>query len=196
MTPKIIFKYSWIYDKNMEQWSKSYRTWKYPSSEETLRYIKKIEPLWRKYESQVLKELAKVTGLSWKEKSITAYVVGSCRPFSDPLTLRVMKDTNAFIDTLIHESIHQLFIQEGNIKTWKKGWGYTYRKYKKESETTRIHIPLHAIHEHIFRKFFDEKRLQSELNSVADSPDYKRTWEIVQKNGYKNIIQAMRERSL
>lgn len=196
MTPKINFKYSWIYDRNMEEWSKSYRTGKYPLPKETLAYIKKVEPLWRKHEVAILKELAKVTSLSWKEKTITAYVVGSCRPFSDPLTLRLYKEQNDFIDTLIHECIHQLFIQEGNIKKWEKGWGYVARKYKKESRTTRIHIPLHAIHEHIFQKFFDEKRLRREIDSCTKNKDYRQSWVIVQKEGYKMIIQEMKERSL
>jgi hypothetical protein len=195
MTPKIIFRYSWIYDKNCEEWSRTHRTWKYPSPEKSLNFIKKVEPLWRKQERKVLRELSKITGLSWKEKTIAAYVVGSIRAFSDPLTLRIRKYPNDYIDTLIHELIHQLFTQDGNRKQWQKGWIYLFRKYKKESQTTRIHIPLHAIHEHIFRKFFGEKRLQREILGSQKFKDYRRSWAIVRKEGYGNIIQAIKERA-
>ena len=80
-----------------------------------------------------------------------------------------------------------------NLKIWKKSWSYVYRKYKNESRTTQIHIPLHAIHEHILRTLFNEKRLKREINDV-DVKDYIRSWEIVQKEGYQNIIAALRAR--
>ena len=197
MTPKIIFKYSPVYDQNWKEWIKIYKrkTGKYPTTNQILSYIKKVEKLWRKDEKKILEELSNVTGLKWRSEFIYCYVVGRCIPFSDPLTLPVYdKYPDDFIDTLIHELIHQLFIQKGNKKKTEKAWNYIDRKYKEESHKTRIHIPLHAIHSHMYLKSFNEKRLNRDIRLISHLPDYKKAWEIVQKEGYQKIIKEFTKR--
>ncbi len=102
------------------------------------------------------------------------------------------KYSDYFIDVLIHELIHNLFIQ--NFERTKKAWQYFHRKYKKEPETTRIHIPLHAIHSHIYLKFYSEKRLKRDIKLISRLPAYKKSWQIVQKEGYQNIIREFVKR--
>ena len=82
MIPKIIFKYSWIYDQNWKEWIKVYKrkTGKFPSTAQILNYIKKVEKLWRKDEKKILEELSKVSRLKWKSKFIYCYIVGRCIP--------------------------------------------------------------------------------------------------------------------
>jgi hypothetical protein len=197
MMPQIVFRYSWIYDQNWREWIKIYKikTGKYPSTNQILNYIKKIEKLWRKDEKKILEELSKISGLTWKSEVICCYVVGRCIPFSDPLTLPVYnKYPDYFIDVLVHELIHQLFTQNGNIERSRNAWNYINRKYRKESRTTRIHIPLHAIHSHIYLNFFGEKRLNRDVKLISFLLDYKRSWEIVQKEGYQKIIREFTKR--
>ncbi len=198
MTPKIIFKYSWIYDQNWKEWIKVYEKGKkypYPDSMQVQNYIKRVEKLWQKSEKQVLEEMSKIAGLKWKEKSITCYVVGNCVPFSDPLTPRAYeKKPDYFIDVLVQELIHQLFTQEGNLRQSAKAWKYFEEKYKNEPSRATIHIPLHAIHRHIFLKFFGKKRLNREIKKASKWPDYKRAWGIVQEEGYQNIIREFKKR--
>jgi hypothetical protein len=86
-----------------------------PSPRKILNYIKSVEKLWNKVGKKVLREISKVTSLKWKSKVIHCYVVGKCVPFSDPLTLPIYKEKDYFIDVLIHELIHQIF-----LKTWRK----------------------------------------------------------------------------
>lgn len=195
--PEIIFKYSWIYDSNWRKWITLYKhnKGKYPDSEETLDYIKKVSSLWKKYDKKILSELSKVTRLKWKKKMIKCYIVGKCVPFSDPLTLPVYKyKEDYFIDVLIHELIHQLFTQEGNMEKAKNAWRYITKKYRKETHLTRIHIPLYAIHSHIYMKFFNKKRLGRDVKYISFLPDYKKSWEIVQREGYKNILNEFTRR--
>ncbi|MEK6928574.1 MAG: hypothetical protein AABW65_01290 [Nanoarchaeota archaeon] len=197
MIPHIEFRYSWIYDQNMREWSKSMKFGqeKYPNQQKVMEYIPKVERLWRKKEKTILKELSKISKLSWKEKKIICYIVGRSLPFSDPLTLPIyQKHINRSIDVLVHELIHQLFTQEGNTEKSEKSWNYIWRKYKKYSIRTKVHVPLHAIHEHIYKKFFDERRLKIEIWITKNYPDYKNAWDIVQKEGYKNILQEWRSR--
>jgi len=193
--PKIIFKYSWIYDQIWKEMPSGKKIKKYPSQRKILNYIKKIEKLWRKVEKKILQELSTVTHLKWGVKSINCYVVGRCKPFSDPLTIPIYeKLPDYFIDVLTHELIHNLFIQPENCKKSKKAWRYFHQKYKKFSRNTRIHIPLHAIHSHIYYKFFNEKRLKRDIKFISFLPDYKKSWQIVQKEGYKNIINEFVKR--
>jgi hypothetical protein len=194
MVPKIIFTYSWIYDQNWRKWIKVYKikAGKYPSAKTTLRYIEKIQKKWKGCGEKVLKELARISKLKWKSRNIYCYVVGKGIPFSDPLTMPIYKNTDYFIDVLVHELIHQLFSQ--NMAETEEAWRYIDRKYKKESHNTRIHIPLHAIHQHIYLKFFGEKRMKRDIRAVKYLLDYKRAWEIVQKEGYQRIIQEFTKR--
>lgn len=194
--PRVIFKYSWIYDQIWKEVLLGKKNKKnYPPSRKVLNYIKKVEKLWRKEEKKVLQELAKITYLEWKTESITCYIVGRCKPFFDPLTMPIYeKYPDYFIDVLIHELIHNLFIQEGNYEKFKKSWQYFHQKYKNVSLNTRIHIALHAIHSHIYYKFFNEKRLKRDIKFISFLPNYKKSWQIVQKEGYKNIINEFVKR--
>jgi hypothetical protein len=191
--PKIEFRYSWVYD---DRWREFYDNRDYPDGKDTKNNILRIEKEWQKNGDLVLRELAKVSGLKWKEKTITCYVAGRVVAFSDPLTIAFIRNApvDRTIDILTHELIHQLFIQNDYGKRAYKAWEYIYRKYKKEEFNTIIHIPVHALYYHIFMKFFGEKRLQREIDSVKDYPDYKRAWDIVLETGAENIIGEFRKR--
>ncbi len=119
---------------------------------------------------------------------------GKWHIFSDPLTLRIYNKTDYCVDVLIHELIHQLLTQNeaGNWNVWK----YFHEKYKAESFKTRIHIPVHAIHWYIYLKFFSEKRLKRDIELDSKHFEYKKSWDIVAKEGYLNIIQNLKERTL
>lgn len=197
LLPKVEFVCSWIYHSNWERWIRAYPHFsnkKYPKWPEVIRYSSKIEKKWRKVERKILKELAHVTGLNWRVEKIPCYLVGKCIPFSDPLTMHISYKTDEeFIDVLTHELIHQIFIQRGNYKRSKKAWNHIDGKYKGESFTTRVHIPLHAMHTHVLLKFFGEKRLEREVK-WSKHPDYRKSWKIVDKEGYKNIIREFASR--
>lgn len=200
MMPKIIFRYSGIYDEHWKQiaihnpYFKQIRKSKYPSSKEILAYVKSIKILWKKYEKPLLKELSKISKLKWKSKRIICYIVGFCRPFSEPLTIPIYpKNKEFFIDVLTHELIHQNFIQLGNNKKSAKAWRYFFNKYKKESFTTIIHIPLHAIHYNIYKKLFKEERIKIDVQTSQQRIDYKKSWDIVLKEPEK-ILEEWRKR--
>jgi len=200
MLPKVIFKYSWIYDNHFKHchslWLKNdqKRTKynKYPSNRQVLSYSRKVEKLWNKQEIKILKEISNVSGLKWKVKNIDCYIVGYGIAFSDPLTISTYYKSNKFIDILTHELIHQIFIQNFNIT--KKSWKYFHKKYKNKSITTRIHIVLHAIHSKIYYRLFSFNNLNRDIRASNSQRDYKISWEIVNKEGYENIINEFKER--
>ncbi len=191
--PRVIFRYSDIYDNIFRSWKEGLGE-RYPSERSILNYMESMKPLWKKEEGRVMKELSRTTGLMWKSRYFYCYVVGGCIPFSDPLTMPAFRNREYFIDTLVHELIHVLFMERGNMEASSKAWDHVYRKYRKETESTKMHIPLHAIHSHIYLKLFDGKRLSRDIKLISHLPDYKRSWEIVRKEGHENIIREFRER--
>ena len=198
MTPKIIFRYSNVYYEFLKTGLTKRKKFKYPSErtkKKVLNYIRKIEKTWKKDEKKVLKEISKITGLKWKEKYIYCYIVSEGNfALSDPMTLPIYKKPAAFIDLLVHELVHRIFVPEENFQKSKKAWKYIYRKYKNETERTKIHIVIHAIHNHIYLKLYNEKRLKRDIQWAAPHRDYRRAWEIVQKEGYQKIIEEFRKR--
>jgi hypothetical protein len=194
LTPRINFRYSYIYDKNMEEWTKPYRAryhYKYPSEKEVEQKLKSYERVWSPYSIKILSDMSKVYGLKWKEKVLECYIVGFVTPFSDPLTLHSHYSSGMFVDRLTHELIHQM--QGQNEDETEPIFKWLYKKYPKETENTKNHIPVHAVHAQICLDLFDEARLKKIIKGIP-VPDYIRAWEIVQEEGHENLIKEFRKR--
>jgi len=197
MIPKVEFRYSYIYDevyKNSSEIKKFLKKTnkKYPSREETIGFRNRFEVFWRGEERKILRKILEVTGLNWKEKRIICYVVGVCRPMSDPMTIRVFHDMEYAVDMITHELIHNLQINIEDNK-WKKWQRYIDSKYSDVSDTTKAHIFLNAVHKKIYLELFDKERLRRDLYESNKALDYKNSWKIVEKEGYESIIRKFRE---
>lgn len=201
MIPEIEFRYSGVYDRqyrNDPRVKKYFEEseYDYPSIEEIKKRIKSLQDSWDNIKSDVLKEISGIYNLDWQEKKIICYITGVGRPISDPLTIGLWKDSwrdNAgLIDNLVHELLHQIQSQNiSKITSWFRE--YLMEKYVNETRTTRSHILLHAVHKQIYEKFFDITRLQKDIEKCKKHPDYNRAWEIVEKEGAKNIIKKFHE---
>lgn len=166
-------------------------------------FIKKVEPKWRKIEGKILAELSRVSGLKWSEPKIKCYVTTHQldAPFSDPLTIGILYGKNDehtapagyFLDILVHELIHQLFIQQGQNKKFQYAYWKQINKHKKEHFNVTIHILLHALLKHLLLKYFGKEMLKKEFEGSKKLCDYNRAWQIVEKEGYQNIISEFRK---
>lgn len=207
--PKIIFRYSPIYNKFWRKIAKDReKPKKSLSKRKILNYIKSVERLWRKDEKKILKEISKITKLKWQEEQIYCYIIERGVSISEPITILMFKDLSFFVDVLTHELIHRIFATKGNYKKSKKAWDYIHRKYKNETKRTRTHIVIQAIHAHIYLKFYDEGRLKRDIqwhilkskkissrkDHLLSPKDYIRAWKIIQKAGYQKIINEFRKR--
>ena len=181
MLPKIIFRHSWLYDKSLKRPAK----FKIPNDRVFDTFIQKLERQWKKDGKKILKEIATFTKLKWHQKEIVCYVAIGVIPFSDPLTLNLRNN----IDTLTHELIHRIFSEPENITKIK--WHRLKKLYKGESYVTNNHVVIHAVHTHVLKKLFSEKRLAAEKKSMHN-PNYVRAWKIVEAEGYKNILPKLR----
>ncbi|HVZ11156.1 MAG TPA: hypothetical protein VG941_01965, partial [Candidatus Paceibacterota bacterium] len=155
------------------------------------RDTRKLELKWQKIEKKILQEISKITGLPWRESHIYIYITSNESWFSEPLTLSITRDTNTLLQILVHELIHRIISENENWMAIRNRWYKLMGKYEEEKLNARIHIPIHAIHRQIFLVFFGQKALQSEIERMKDDPDYARAWELVERDGYKNIIRAL-----
>lgn len=164
-------------------------------------FVYKVNHRWKKFEKRILKYTEQLTGLKWKKESIPCYIIkiSTFLPISCPLTIPIQLQTGKstftlsvgrFIDILVHELLHILFMQNNSCKDY-----FTYlinEKYKAESWNTAAHVPIHAIHKKILFKFFGKNRFLREIRDAAHYPDYKRSWEIVDETGEDSIIEELR----
>ncbi len=180
--PKLIFRRSWLYDQALAR----ERGYKMPSGKSLGAHVRKLEQEWLKNGGNVLKEIARVTKLNWREKEIVCYITAGVIPYSDPLTLNLRSD----IDTLTHELIHRILSEPENWKRIKTNWMRLMKKYRNEAQKTKTHIVVHAIHAAILKKLFGEQRLKREKKAVHDSK-YIRSWAIVDADGYGNIVKEL-----
>lgn len=157
-----------------------------PSDKILNAHMRKLEKAWLKYGKKILTEIVRVTKLRWHEKEIVCYVTAGVIPYSDPLTLNLRSD----IHTLTHELIHRILSEPENSKRIENNWIKLMKKHKKESQKTKTHIVIHAIHAAILKNLFSEKILKKEKSVIRD-PQYIRSWNIVDMDGDKNIIEEL-----
>ncbi|MBD3208312.1 MAG: hypothetical protein GF370_02585 [Candidatus Nealsonbacteria bacterium] len=193
--PKIDFRYSSVYDKKWRRGEAGRKKEgkEYPPKKRILDFVEKAEKEWRKDEKRVFSKISNLLELPWREEHIYCYVVGRCRPFPFPLTVPFFEEVRDFTDVLTHELIHRFFVPEETKKKVRKAWKYSNKKYKRETRVTRMHILVYAIHSAIYLDLFGEERIQRNIKR-AHRPGYKRAWEIVQKEGYEQIIQQFTQK--
>lgn len=197
MIPKIDFKYSYIYDELYRQSTELNKILKrngkkYPSPMEIIEFMNRLEIVWRTEGNKILEEISRLSGIKWKDKIISCYIVGVCRPMSDPLTIKVCNDITHAVDVLTHELIHCLQIGISD-KKWAKWQKYLDSKYPRENKVTKDHIFLNAVHMALYLDFFGADRLIRDMWNSNVSNDYKRSWEIVEKDGPDKIVSKFKQ---
>ncbi|HQF83291.1 MAG TPA: hypothetical protein PLA55_03880 [Candidatus Pacearchaeota archaeon] len=198
---EIDFKWSWIYESVIHNPTVK-EEFNYEEYEKFINsFLDRVKPIWKNKEKEILSYIEEITELKWKNENIPMYLIkiSSLFPISDPLTIPIQLESEdeiitlskeRFIDMLVHEIIHNFFIQ--NEEEIGDYFNFILEKYKDEEFDTSIHLLLHAIHKKIFLKYFDEERLNGEIEMNSYYPAYKRSWEIVNKVGEDNIIKEFK----
>lgn len=179
--PCLNFYYSPIYDRQIHECKG--KRWK-DVSKKAARYISNLKKDWNKIERKAFNAISSVSGLDWKKSCIDCYIVQIGKPFSMPLTISMKATPKEHIETLIHELIHNILVQNLNKVRIK-----SYRKYGKLNERTRIHVLVHAILKKVLLELYGEKQTKKFIKKYDKWPDYKKAWEIVEQEGSEKIIR-------
>jgi hypothetical protein len=197
--PEIRIKYAWLLSQKTsvhlnELWGngKALR-----SDEEYRVIVDNYIKAWKPYEKQIIESMQRITGLSFRQEIIDIYIAPWFNAFSDPLVIGVIFKPHTFIDILTHELIHRLLTDNTEIPydTWLLDeWHDLFGK--ELSDTTVVHIPVHAVHKHIYLDVLkDPKRYEDDKEANIDNKAtaYIKSWEYVDKNGYKEIIEKLKK---
>ena len=148
---KIDFHYSTIYDDMLTEMSKK-RQDLYQVREVTT-FMDKFEKEWKKKENKIISAIEKNSKLKFK-KNITAYFVRNMlfAGISAPLTIRFNKHIKKTETILIHELIHNVFIQNK-----EKAVKLIAKTYPEEDWSFKIHIPVLLIQKRVFQTIYGQK---------------------------------------
>lgn len=162
-----------------------YPDFEFPTEDEVEKKIELFKEAWKKEEKTLLKAIHKITKLKFKANIIDCYIVSAItRDMSAPLIIRSRYTEEEFIDVLLHELLHKLFVDNGLKKI----------KDLEESKTTINHIKVFAVLKYLYLDFLkNEERLGRVMqkSKEGNNQDYARAWEIVDERGYKEIIKGL-----
>jgi hypothetical protein len=188
--PEILIEYNRFLDPVFIAYIKSqsrFKDWEVPSIEEVLARIQNYKNEWDKEGNLILESLCQVTNLNFNRNAIDVYIVsGNPRTFSNPIVIKSGFDPSEFVDTLTHELIHRLF----TLSKVKKDKMFS-SKYENETDIVKNHILLHAILKYIYLDILkDTGRLDKNIGRSKrhSTNEYSRAWEIVEIEGYKELI--------
>jgi len=157
---------------------------------EVKNYIKKIESRWNKVSDSVCLALQEIVKNKWREKEIKCYVVKYCKysGISLPLTLRMEKDLDLAIETLIHELTH--IIVSYNFKKYIEIKQKLERRFPKENSWVIRHIYINFIELQSLKKLFNQKFIDKILKRNL-SLKGGRAWKIVlrEEKNLKKIFE-------
>lgn len=191
--PKIKFIYSLPYDCMLTKYEN--KNFQERQIKEIQIYIRKLQAKWNKISKPVYQALRKLSQSDWQEKEIKCYVVKNCKysGISHPLTIRMEKDFNLILDTLIHELIHILVTFD--IKKYKKIEKELKNIFPQENQRATLHIYINFIEYQILKKVFSKKIVDKVIKRNLKLTRIKRAWEIVlsKENELKNYLMNSRE---
>ena len=186
MIPKINIYYSYIYDQAVHVLSgKKYNK---KCVDGGRKFVCRLKGNSAKILPKALKAYEEVSGLRWKDPCIEVFAVhGIPWDFSWPVTIKVRENEEDAVETLIHELGHLLtFRNEERIRCNNR----ISIEYRKENQTVKDHILLHAMLWKLYTKLFGEHELHNMIIGYEKWKDHYRAWQIVKKEGADNIIAA------
>jgi hypothetical protein len=168
------------------------KDWKIPADEIVKERIENQRQAWKKEEQKILEGLSEVIGLSFYQNVIDVYIVAVRRgAFSNPIVIGSQIQGESFVDVLTHELIHRLLTHCGRKIDWEKFDKETYPNISEKKTLT--HILIHAIHKHIYLNVLQSpSRLEKDIKMCQGWPNYQEAWEIVERDGYQNIIEKLK----
>jgi hypothetical protein len=187
--PKLNVIYSPVYQRMILRLKKSEKK---IDHKEMRSFAYQLQKQWDKYNDQMFDAISQVTGLLWCRSVIDCYVINAIRPMSNPLTISRLHESaevpsKRHIKIISHELIHNIFFQNPHMMDKK----HLINFYAKETPLTRTHVLIHAIQQEVYREIFGERgaKIVSQSPEADYLPDYQRAWDIVNKEGAKDIIK-------
>ena len=193
--PIIKIKYNRFLDPIFKGWilsQEKYKNWTPPDMVKINSQVLMYKEEWGKYGEKIIESMCRVTNLEFERNIIDIYIVsGNPRPFSRPLVLSCGYNNIKFINYITHELIHCLFSDNDIKEGFSKKVRYTH-----DSEIVSRHVLVYAILNYILIDVLEKPNyLENVIKNDAHFPKlgYHEAWNIIEKIGYKKIIELYKE---
>lgn len=198
MYPEIRFKYPWLLLKAIDpELRPAYREIgkEHLLDEQFIRdRLTTFKQLWKPEERQILEGLCQIFDLEFRQNVIDVYVAPFRNSFSDPMVIATKVANERVIDVIAHELLHRLLSdctlsrQDDYKERWSDLFGADL------PVLVRNHIAVHAGLQALWIDILQQPdRLQRDKKACETSEGYRQAWEYVEKYGYKEIIQKVKE---
>ncbi len=189
---KLNFTYSEVYDEILSAMSEE--PYNENQASELKLEIKKLNDFWNKKGSRFISTIENSSKLKFN-KDIDCYIVKNLPyvAFSNPLTVKVDKNINRTNITLIHELIHDLFVQN------QEQFWVLEEKFPNESHDLKVHFPVLLVQRKVLEVLYGKKYTEKVIKEEMRIEDLSLIWPKVNdyyknfKNYKKGIINFLRE---
>lgn len=157
------------------------------------RVVKSYREAWDKQSERTISGLEEVTGLTFAQNYIDCYIINPNEEgaISYPLIIGGGYKPREFTLLLSHELAHILADDNEQRQNWHER---AKLLYPKEEEYVANHILAHAVLEALYTEVFhDTDSIIRDIRYRENYPLHKRSWDIVSEQGYKHIIQTIKE---
>lgn len=159
--------------------------------------VSEYNKAWEEHGEAILHAMCEVLEVKFNQNIIDAYVLPINNSFSDPMIISTKYSSERFVDVFTHELTHRLLTDNNKLtgtrdrklsSYWKDLFG------DEHSFKTLVHIPIHAMLEHIFLNILqDPSKLQKDQELCKRFPDYELAWNYVEKHGSERILAQLKE---
>lgn len=197
--PEIVIKDGWLLRENASQYL--HELWAKPGDklagdDDMEKIVKAYQDAWKPLEKKILHGMCEVFDLEFRHNVIDVYIAPWFNGFSDPLVIGVTYKPDNFIDLLTHELFHRLLTANTkyDIDKSKRRLQWQVLFGKEHEFKTLVHIPVHAGLKAIYLDVLKEpRRLERDIENSKRHPGYDLAWDYVEKHGYKEIIQKLKD---
>lgn len=161
--------------------------------EEVKEKISLFETEWKKYEEKILESICRILGLEFYKKVIDVYIVGAYKKaFSTPMVISAKYEPDLFVDIITHELLHVLLTDNDKNVSVGEIWKEMFPEAI--DRTSLNHVLVHAVHKQIYLDTLNTpERFERDLKRCGKWPSYNDAWNIVEKEGYLNIIERFKK---
>lgn len=190
---KVSFEYAGIYDEVLSEMSR--KKLEPNQSKEAEEITKRFKMYWQIKEKKIISSIEKNSKLKFKRKEIKCYFVNhlAYHAISNQLTIRISGTMEDMRDILIHELIHNIFIDNE-----KQVIPLIKRTYEDEDFSFKIHVPVLLIERAVTEQIFGQKYFKT-FEQKDRMMNFKFEWPEVDKiyTRYKgDIIRFLKNENL
>ncbi len=190
--PEIRFRFAWLVYNTISKPLAAKDNVALPTPEKIKEKVEAYRQAWQKHETKILQGMCECYDLTFYLKTIDVNISPWVAPISTPLLLNTRYEPDQFIDLLTHELFHILLNDNTTLSKDKLSavWNDIYPT---DDDSTRNHIWVHAGLKYVYIDILKEpNRLQRDIEECQKWASYAKSWGVVEKIGYKELIEKFK----